>query len=86
MGKPNKPATDVTLPDAAPSAKVSKLDQVLALLTQPQGASLAELCAATGWQTNSVRGALAGTLKRKGHVVTSEKVEGVRRYRVGVPS
>ena len=40
----------------------------------------------TGWQTHSVRGALAGSLKRKGHVVTSDKVDGVRRYRVGVPA
>ena len=71
---------------STPSPKLSKLDQVLALLNQPQGASIAELCTATGWQTHSVRGALAGSLKRKGHVVTSEKVEGARRYRVGVPS
>ena len=92
MSKPTKPASAIalqaaaTLQTAAPSPKSSKLDQVLALLSQPQGASLAELCAATGWQTHSVRGALAGSLKRKGHVVTSDKVEGVRRYRVRTPA
>lgn len=86
MRKLTKSATDVAVQGEAPSAKVSKLDQVVALLSRPQGASLAELCTATGWQTHSVRGALAGSLKRKGHVVTSDKVEGVRRYRVGVPA
>jgi hypothetical protein len=29
-----------------------------------------------------VRGAIAGTLKKKGHVVTSDKVDGLRRYRI----
>lgn len=86
MRKLIKSATDVGVQAEAPSAMVSKLDQVVALLSRPQGASLAEVCTATGWQTHSVRGALAGSLKRKGHVVTSDKVDGVRRYRVGVPA
>ena len=50
------------------------------LLGRPQGASIDELIAATGWQAHSVRGALAGALKKKGVVVTSEKVDGSRRY------
>ena len=37
--------------------------------SRPEGASLAELVAATGWQAHSVRGALAGSLKRKGHAI-----------------
>lgn len=61
----------------------SKLDRLVTLLTRPEGACLAELTAATGWQTHSVRGALAGSLKKKGHVVLSEKIDGTRRYRVG---
>ena len=40
------------------------------------------MIAATGWQAHSVRGALAGALKRKGHKVLSEKVEGERRWRI----
>jgi hypothetical protein len=39
------------------------------------------MTSATGWQTHSVRGALAGALKRRGLVITSEKVDGIRRYR-----
>jgi hypothetical protein len=61
----------------------SKLDLIVAQLTRPEGASLAELVAATGWQAHSVRGALAGSLKKKGHAITSEKVDGERRYRIG---
>ena len=69
----------------APSPKAgkpSKLDLIVSLLTRPDGASLAELADATGWQTHSVRGALAGSLKKKGHRIVSEKTEGPRRYRI----
>ena len=43
-----------------------------------------ELTAATGSQEHSVRGFLAGTLKKKlGYAVPSEPgVDGVRRYRI----
>ena len=67
----------------SPAATPSKLEQIVALLSRPEGASLAELVAATGWQAHSVRGALAGSLKRKGHAILSEKVDGERRYRIG---
>ncbi len=68
----------------APETKTSsKLDLIVGHLTRPEGASLAELVAATGWQAHSVRGALAGSLKKKGHAVISEKVDGERRYRIG---
>lgn len=76
---PTKAAAPV--PPAAGSP--TKLEMLLALLSRPDGASLAELVAATGWQAHSVRGALAGSLKRKGHAIASEKVDGERRYRIG---
>jgi hypothetical protein len=63
-------------------AAKSKLDTLVGLLRQPTGASIAELAAATAWQTHTVRGALAGTLKKKGHIISSEVVDGVRRYRI----
>lgn len=65
------------------AASSSKLDLMVALLTRPDGACLADLTAATGWQPHSVRGALAGSLKKKGHVILSDKVDGTRRYRIG---
>jgi hypothetical protein len=58
----------------------SKLDQVEALLLAKGGASIAEIMAATGWQQHSVRGAMAGALKKRGLVIISEKTDGLRRY------
>ena len=63
--------------------KVSKLDTLQALLTRTEGASIAEMMAATGWQQHSVRGALAGALKKR-LTITSAKADGERRYRAGV--
>lgn len=70
----------------ATGAPDTKLARLLDLLRRPEGATLAEMCAATGWQVHSLRGAMAGALKRKGHVVTSEKQEGAQRYRIGAAS
>lgn len=64
----------------------SKLDLLIARLQRPSGASIDELSKVTGWQVHSVRGAMAGALKRKGYVVTSGKVDGVRRYRLDEPT
>jgi hypothetical protein len=49
----------------------------------PRGADVHQLAAATGWQLHSVRGAIAGTLKKKlGLVVETEKVESRTVYRI----
>ena len=64
----------------------SKQAQVIALLQRPQGTSIAEIMAITGWQAHSIRGLFAGTLKKRGIVVSSEKAEGSERvYRVAAP-
>ena len=50
---------------------------MIAMLRRPEGATIEELVAATGWQSHTVRGAMAGALKKKlGLTITSEKVEG----------
>ena len=59
----------------------SKLDLVEALLGRENGASIAEMVEATGWQQHSVRGAMAGALKKRGLTITSEMIDGTRRYR-----
>ena len=72
-----------TAKPAIVSAKApTKLELLLAKLGQDAGATLKELMAVTGWQAHSVRGAMAGALKKKGHMVSSEKADGCRRYRV----
>jgi hypothetical protein len=54
------------------------------LLRRREGATLAALVKATGWQPHSIRGFLAGTVRKKLKLpLTSEKVQGVRTYRIG---
>ena len=63
--------------------RATKQERVLTMLSQPEGASIAQMMQATDWQQHSVRGFLAGTVKRKlGFSLTSVKPnDGVRRYR-----
>jgi len=80
---------------AAPTAKATKAssgrpspdtkqDRVVALLQQPGGAALDVLVDATGWQKHSVRGFLAGTVRKKLKLaLISEKIDGIRTYRIG---
>ena len=67
--------------------KGTKQAELIALLKTPDGASIPEITAVTGWQTHSVRGVISGQLKKKlGLNVISEKVEGRGRvYRIGAP-
>lgn len=85
----NAAATDApTEPEAAPKARTpregTKQATLIAMLRAPDGATIEEITAATGWQSHTVRGAMAGALKKKlGLEVTSEKVEGRGRvYRL----
>ncbi|WP_238365482.1 DUF3489 domain-containing protein [Mesobacterium pallidum] len=69
-----------TEPAAAPKARTpregTKQATLIAMLRAPDGATIEEIMAATGWQSHTVRGAMAGALKKKlGLEVTSEKVE-----------
>lgn len=60
----------------------SKLQKCLTLLSSADGATIEELMIATAWQAHSVRGFLAGTVKKKlGLTLESKKAEdGARRY------
>ena len=62
----------------------TKQAALVEMLRRPEGATIAEIVAATGWQPHTVRGVFAGALKKRlGLAVTSEKVEGGERvYRV----
>ena len=62
----------------------SKTSKILNLLQRPNGASLAELVKATGWQPHSVRGFLSGVLKKKMalKIRSSARDNGDRAYRL----
>jgi Protein of unknown function (DUF3489) len=70
------------LPDPQP-ARASKQAEVIALLRRPEGATVDEVRAATGWQPHTVRGVFSGALKKKlGLAVVATKEERGRVYRI----
>jgi hypothetical protein len=92
MARASDETTTVTVPLTEPAPLTrpttprttgapNKLDLITALLLRTEGASIAEMTGATGWQAHSVRGAMAGALKKRGVIVTSDKVDGLRHYR-----
>jgi hypothetical protein len=62
----------------------SKQATVIQMLQRPEGATINQICAATGWQAHTVRGTFAGAFKKKlGLTLTSEKPDGGERiYKV----
>jgi hypothetical protein len=75
--KATKASPDGAIPD-------SKQDNIVALLQRPKGATLDALVKETQWQKHSVRGFLAGTVRKKLKLpLLSEKIDGVRTYRIG---
>ena len=76
------------LPDPERDAKRrSKQDEVIAMLRQPEGATIDEVASATGWQRHTVRGVFSGTLKKKlGFTLASAKEERGRVYRIAEPA
>lgn len=66
-----------------PAARTSKIETVMAMMRRPGGVDVASLSEATGWQAHSVRGAIAGHIKKKlGLTVATQKVDGRTLYRI----
>jgi len=83
----------VLTPAAAPAAQPAsppvtregtKQATLIGLLRRPEGATLGQMVDATGWQSHTVRGTLAGALKKKlGLTIVSAKTTGAERtYRI----
>ena len=74
--------TSVNPPEATgKSVSKTKNQQVIDLLSRYSGSTLQEMSTHVGWLPHSMRSFLTG-LKKKGLVIESDKVDGVRRYRV----
>jgi hypothetical protein len=76
-------------PDLKPQPETkrpSKQDVVIAMLQRPEGATVAEVASAMGWQRHTVRGLFSGALKKKlGLTVASAQEERGRVYRIAAP-
>jgi len=62
-------------PKTAGVREGSKTATVIALLQRPNGATLEEIMSQMGWQKHTVRGFMAGAMKKAGHTVESFKSE-----------
>lgn len=80
-----EPATALdSAPKTLKTRENTKQAKLIAMLRAPDGATIEEIVAALDWQSHTVRGAIAGALKKKlGLDVTSEKIDGRGRvYRI----
>ena len=85
--KKAKATRGATAKDGATGAKAprdgSKTAQVVAMLQRKNGATLAEIMEKMGWLKHTVRGFMAGAMKKAGYTVESFKPKGGERtYRI----
>ena len=89
--RPTPRATKSSKSGARPAPSFSKLAaqpetkhaRIIAALRTPAGTTIAEIMAATEWQQHSVRGFLAGVVRKKlGLNLVSEQTDRGRVYRI----
>ena len=73
------PATETDQPTDA--RRPTKSAIFIDLLKRPDGATLAELIAATGWLPHTARAALTG-LRKKGHIIAKGKRDETTCYSI----
>ena len=78
----------ITTQQSRTTREGTKQAVLIELLKRAEGATLPQMTEATGWQVHTVRGAMAGALKKKlGLEITSEKQTGTDRvYRITTPT
>ena len=82
--RPKSPKRRARISAAVPKARTgTKHAKVVAMLRDRAGATIAAIMAATGWQQHSVRGFLAGVVRKKlGLNLVSEQTDKGRIYRI----
>ena len=77
-------ATAATTGGVKPVRKDSKLDVLIQLLSRPEGATLEDMMASTGWLKHTVRSALSHALakKRRYDIVSDKPKDGPRIYKI----
>jgi hypothetical protein len=76
-------ARSVALPPKAAARPNTKHARIIAMLRAPAGTTLASIMTATEWQPHSVRGFLAGVVRKKlGFNLVSEQTDKGRVYRI----
>ncbi len=61
----------------------SKQSRIIAMLQSPTGATIAAMMKTTGWQQHSVRGFLAGVVRKRLKLkLASKKMDGDRVYQI----
>ena len=78
LSAPMKAALDAVA--AMPVRKESKLEAIIQLLSRPEGATIDDMVAATGWQKHTIRSALSHALaKKRGYEIVSDKPQSEQR-------
>ena len=74
----------VVEPRTVRTRETSKQATVINMLKRTEGATIDQICEATGWQSHTVRGTFAGAFKKKlGLEITSSKADSSERtYRI----
>ena len=81
--KAASPARSASASSKSTPRRDTKHDRIVAMLRAPAGATIAAIMTATDWQQHSVRGFLAGVVRKKlGLTLVSEQTEKGRVYRI----
>src|SRR5258707_7437041 len=81
--KPASPKRSAPASSKSPTRSATKHDRIIAMLRTSAGATIASLVSATQWQQHSVRGFLAGVVRKKlGLNLISEQTDKGRVYRI----